>query len=157
MFYGIEVMYVMCVEKGFIMIGDEIDGMVILQDLGMFWVISKKKFDYIGKCVQECGFMVSFDCWKLVGLESVDGCMLFDGVYVVVEGKNVNGQCNVQGWVILIYVLLMLLRFIVMGLVKYGFDCMGEVLEFLVQGVESYKVWIVDLVFYDKEGSWVNG
>lgn len=51
MFYGIEVFYVMWVEKGFIMIGDEIDGIVILQDLNMQWVIFKKKEDFFGKCV----------------------------------------------------------------------------------------------------------
>ena len=155
--YGTEAMHVMRAEKGFIMIGDETDGTVIPQDLGMSWAISKKKPDYIGKRAQERGFMASPDRWKLVGLESVDGRMLPDGVYAVAEGKNANGQRNVQGRVTSTYVSPTLNRPIAMGLVKHGPDRMGEVLEFPVQGVESYKARIVDPVFYDKEGSRANG
>ena len=33
----------------------------------------------------------------------------------------------------------------------------GEVLEFPVEGQETYKARIVDPVFYDKEGSRANG
>jgi hypothetical protein len=44
-------------EKGFIMIGDETDGTVIPQDLGLDWAISKKKDDYLGKRAQERSHM----------------------------------------------------------------------------------------------------
>ena len=40
-------------EKGFIMIGDETDGTVTPQDLGLGWAVSKKKADFIGKRAQE--------------------------------------------------------------------------------------------------------
>ena len=40
-------------EKGFIMIGDETDGTVTPQDLGLGWAVSKKKPDFIGKRAQE--------------------------------------------------------------------------------------------------------
>jgi sarcosine oxidase subunit alpha len=49
--YGTEALHIMRAEKGFIMIGDETDGTVIPQDLGLDWAISKKKEDYIGKRV----------------------------------------------------------------------------------------------------------
>ncbi|SMO37982.1 sarcosine oxidase subunit alpha family protein [Paracoccus laeviglucosivorans] len=155
--YGTEAMHVMRAEKGFIMIGDETDGTVIPQDLGMSWAISKKKTDYIGKRAQERSFMASPDRWKLVGLESVDGRMLPDGVYAVAEGTNANGQRNVQGRVTSTYVSPTLNKPIAMGLVKHGPDRMGEVLEFPVAGAETYKARIVDPVFYDKEGSRANG
>jgi len=38
--YGTEALHVMRAEKGFIMIGDETDGTVIPQDLGLNWAIS---------------------------------------------------------------------------------------------------------------------
>ncbi|MEM9755825.1 MAG: 2Fe-2S iron-sulfur cluster-binding protein, partial [Pseudomonadota bacterium] len=50
--YGTEALHVMRAEKGFIMIGDETDGTVIPQDLGLTWAISKKKDDYLGKRAQ---------------------------------------------------------------------------------------------------------
>jgi sarcosine oxidase subunit alpha len=47
--YGTEAMHVLRAEKGYVMIGDETDGTVIPQDLGLGWAISKKKPDYLGK------------------------------------------------------------------------------------------------------------
>lgn len=155
--YGTEAMHIMRAEKGFIMIGDETDGTVIPQDLGMGWAISKKKPDYIGKRAQERSHMTDPDRWKLVGLESIDGRMLPDGVYAVADGVNGNRQRNVQGRVTSTYISPTLGRPIAMGLVKHGPDRMGEVLEFPVEGQESYKARIVDPVFYDKEGSRANG
>ena len=79
------------------MIGDETDGTVIPQDLGLNWAISKKKTDYLGKRAQERSFMASPDRWTLVGLETLDGSVLPDGVYAVADGHNANGQRNTQG------------------------------------------------------------
>ncbi len=155
--YGTEAMHIMRAEKGFIMIGDETDGTVIPQDLGMSWAISKKKQDYIGKRAQARSHMTDPDRWKLVGLESTDGRMLPDGVYAVAEGVNANGQRNVQGRVTSTYVSPTLDRPIAMGLVKHGPDRMGEELEFPVAGQDSYRARIVDPVFFDKEGSRANG
>ena len=155
--YGTEAMHVMRAEKGFIMIGDETDGTVIPQDLGLNWAISKKKADYIGKRAQERSHMTDPRRWKLVGLESLDGRVLPDGVLAVAEGVNANGQRNTQGRVTSTYMSPTLSKPIAMGVVLNGPDRMGEVLEFPVAGQESYKARIVDPVFYDKEGSRANG
>lgn len=155
--YGTEAMHIMRAEKGFIMIGDETDGTVIPQDLGLNWAISKKKTDYIGKRAQERSHMTDPDRWKLVGLESLDGRVLPDGVYAVADGVNANRQRNVQGRVTSTYMSPTLDRPIAMALVKHGPDRMGEELEFPVAGQESYRARIVDPVFYDKEGSRANG
>ena len=79
--YGTEAMHVMRAEKGFIMIGDETDGTVIPQDLGLDWAISKKKDDYLGKRAQARSHMADPERWKLVGLETLDGEVLPDGAY----------------------------------------------------------------------------
>ena len=155
--YGTEAMHVMRAEKGFIMIGDETDGTVIPQDLGLGWAISKKKTDYIGKRAQERSFMASPDRWRLVGLESLDGRVLPDGALAVSEGVNANGQRRTQGRVTSTYMSPTLNAPIAMGVVLHGPERMGEVLEFPVEGQETYKARIVDPVFYDKEGSRANG
>jgi sarcosine oxidase, subunit alpha len=47
--YGTETMHVLRAEKGYPIIGQDTDGTVTPQDLGMEWVVSKKKPDFIGK------------------------------------------------------------------------------------------------------------
>jgi sarcosine oxidase, subunit alpha len=47
--YGTETMHVLRAEKGYPIIGQDTDGTVTPQDLGMNWVVSKKKLDFVGK------------------------------------------------------------------------------------------------------------
>ncbi|MEJ2866250.1 FAD-dependent oxidoreductase [Actinomycetospora sp. OC33-EN08] len=47
--YGTETMHVLRAEKGYPIVGQDTDGTVTPQDLGMSWVISKKKTDFVGK------------------------------------------------------------------------------------------------------------
>ena len=150
--YGTEALHVMRAEKGFIMIGDETDGTVIPQDLGLGWAISKKKDDYLGKRAQERSHMTDPDRWKLVGLETVDGSVLPDGAYAVGTGVNQNGQAVTVGRVTSTYHSPTLGRGIAMGLVLHGPDRMGEVIEFGKVDGSRVKARIVDPVFFDKEG-----
>jgi len=150
--YGTECLHIMRAEKGFIMIGDETDGTVIPQDLGLNWAISKKKDDYLGKRAQERSHMTDPNRWKLVGLETVDGSTLPDGAYAVGEGTNENGQKNMIGRVTSTYHSPTLGKGIAMGLVLHGPDRMGEVLSFPGTNGKTYEAKIVDPVFYDKEG-----
>jgi sarcosine oxidase subunit alpha len=46
---GSEGSHVLRVEKGFLSLGHEVDGTADPYDLGMGWIMSKKKADYIGK------------------------------------------------------------------------------------------------------------
>jgi sarcosine oxidase subunit alpha len=151
--YGTEALHVLRAEKGFLMIGDETDGTVIPQDLGLGWAISKKKADYLGKRGQERSFLAAPDRWRLVGLETLDASVLPDGAYAVAEGTNANGQRNVQGRVTSTYYSPTLGRGIALGLVRHGPERMGEVLEFPKVGGGSVMARIVDPVFYDKEGA----
>jgi sarcosine oxidase, subunit alpha len=47
--YGTETMHVLRAEKGYPIIGQDTDGTVTPQDLGMSWAVSKKKEDFLGK------------------------------------------------------------------------------------------------------------
>ncbi len=150
--YGTECLHVMRAEKGFIMIGDETDGTVIPQDLGLDWAISKKKADYLGKRAQARAHMTDPDRWRLVGLETADGSVLPDGAYAVRQGCNANGQRNTEGRVTSTYFSPVLGRGIAMGLVQNGPERMGETIRFGGTDGAMIEAKIVDPVWYDKGG-----
>jgi sarcosine oxidase subunit alpha len=154
--YGTECLHIMRAEKGFIMIGDETDGTVIPQDLGLSWAISKKKDDFLGKRAQQRSFMDNPDRWQLVGLETLDGSVLEDGAYAITEGTNANGQGNTQGRVTSTYYSPTLGRGIAMGLVHKGPERMDEVISFTKIGASPVPAKIVSPVFYDPEGEKAN-
>jgi sarcosine oxidase subunit alpha len=150
--YGTEALHVLRAEKGFIMIGDETDGTVIPQDLGLNWAISKKKDDYLGKRAQARAHMADPARWKLVGLLTEDKSVLPEGAYAIADGVNANGQRNTQGRVTSTYYSPTLGRGIAMGLVLNGPDRMDEVIEFTHAEGFTVPARIVDPVFYDPEG-----
>ncbi|MDB2507123.1 sarcosine oxidase subunit alpha family protein, partial [Planktomarina temperata] len=154
--YGTECLHIMRAEKGFIMIGDETDGTVIPQDLGLSWAISKKKDDFLGKRAQQRSFMDNPDRWQLVGLETLDGSVLEDGAYAIAQGSNANGQGNTQGRVTSTYYSPTLGKGIAMGLVHKGPERMGEVISFTKIGASPVQAKIVSPVFYDPEGEKAN-
>ena len=150
--YGTEALHIMRAEKGFIMIGDETDGTVIPQDLGLGWAISKKKADYLGKRGQERSFLASPDRWQLVGFETLDGSVIPDGAYIVADGRNANNQRNVQGRVTSTYFSPTLGRGIAMGLLKHGPNRMGEGVEFTDGKGGTIKAKVVSTMFFDPDG-----
>ncbi len=152
--YGTECLHVLRAEKGFIMIGDETDGTVIPQDLGLNWALSKKKTDYMGKRAQQRPHMQDPGRWQLVGLKTTDGSVIPDGAYGVGNGKNANGQVNVIGRVTSTYYSPTLDCGIAMGLIEHGPDRMGETIDFpaLDGAVTPVRAKIVDPVFFDKTG-----
>ncbi|MCC5967316.1 MAG: sarcosine oxidase subunit alpha family protein [Natronohydrobacter sp.] len=151
--YGTEALHILRAEKGFIMIGDETDGTVIPQDLGLNWAISKKKDDFLGKRGMEREAIVNPARWKLVGLETLDGSVLPHGALAVVPGLNANKQARTEGRVTSTYYSATLGRGIAMGLVERGPERMGEEITFAGKGDKRIKARIVDPVFYDKEGA----
>ena len=151
--YGTEALHVMRAEKGFIMIGDETDGTVIPQDLGLDWAISKKKEDFIGKRAQMRSFMKSENRWKLVGLKTVDpSVVLPDGCYAVDGESNSYGHKNMIGRVTSSYFSPTLERSIALALVENGPERMNEILDFPNLDGSVTKAAICDPVFFDKEG-----
>lgn len=69
--YGTEAMHVLRAEKGYIIVGQETDGSVTAEDLGMTWAIAKKKGDFIGKRGSERSYLKSTPRKQLVGLEII--------------------------------------------------------------------------------------
>jgi sarcosine oxidase, subunit alpha len=155
--YGTEALHILRAEKGYIMVGDETDGTVIPQDLGLSWAISKKKIDFLGKRGMERVAMVDPDRWQLVGLETLDGSVLPHGALAVSGGRNANGQAQTEGRVTSTYYSANFERGIAMGLVARGPARMGEVLSFAGEKGVMIPARVVDLVLYDKEGERLHG
>lgn len=152
--YGTECLHVMRAEKGFIMIGDETDGTVIPQDLGLHWAISKKKTDYLGKRAQQRSYMVDPDRWRLVGLKTVDPqVMIPDGAYATDGTMRPDGVKNMIGRVTSTYFSPTLNHSIAMGLVEHGPERMGEIIDFPTTDGKIIQAQICDPVFLDKEGA----
>ncbi len=151
--YGTEALHVMRAEKGFVMIGDETDGTVIPQDLGLGWAVSSKKADFVGKRAQMRPHMTDPDRWRLVGLETLDGSVLPEGAYALDAGTNAAGQRRTQGRVTSTYRSPTLRRGIAMGLVRRGPARLGEVLFFGDLDGPPVAVRLVDPVRYDPEGT----
>ena len=154
--YGTEALHVLRAEKGFIMIGEETDGTVTPQDLGLHWAIAKGKADYMGKRAQERPHLSSASRWRFVGLERMEGdTPLPSGSHAVSAERSEHGHPRAIGRVTSSYYSPNLKRPIALGLVERGPERMGEVLEFLVEGGTA-KARIVAPVFFDPEGLRLN-
>ncbi len=151
--YGTEALHVMRAEKGFIMIGDETDGTVTPQDLGLHWAVSKKKQDFIGKRAQERADLIREDRKQLVGLQTEDpNDVLPDGAHATEGSKLENGMENMIGHVTSSYFSPTLGRSIAMALIKGGSQRLGQTLSFPVSKDKIVRAKVVDPVFLDKEG-----
>ena len=66
--YGTETMHLLRAEKGFIIVGQDTDGTMTPIDLQMDWIVSKKKYDFIGKRSLYRSDTMKEDSKQLVGL-----------------------------------------------------------------------------------------
>ena len=115
--YGTEAMHVLRAEKGYVMIGEETDGTVIPQDLGLGWAISKKKPDFLGKRAQMRSHMARR---PLAARGARDAGRLGaprGHLRPRRAGENANGQRNAEGRITSTYCSPTLGRGIAMALV----------------------------------------
>ena len=82
--YGTEAMHVLRAEKGFIIVGQETDGSITPIDLNMDWIVSKTKYDFIGKRALYRSDTIKEDRKQLVGILTKDPLdVLEEGVQLV--------------------------------------------------------------------------
>jgi sarcosine oxidase subunit alpha len=90
--YGTETMHVLRAEKGFAIVGQETDGTVTPDDLGMSWIVNLKKGDFVGRRSLRRPALVQSGRKQLVGLLPEDpDVVLPEGSQLVVEGARSAG------------------------------------------------------------------
>ena len=154
--YGTEAMHILRAEKGFIIVGEETDGTVVPADLGMDWIVSAKKKDFLGKRSLARSDMVKPDRNQLVGLLTEDANeVLPQGAHIVSEVRAAPPM-PMEGHVTSSYFGPRVGRSIALGLLKGGLARKGE----------TVKVWtphkvvpakVTEPVFYDAEGERLRG
>ncbi|PHQ69493.1 MAG: sarcosine oxidase subunit alpha, partial [Sneathiella sp.] len=154
--YGTESMHILRAEKGFIIVGQETDGTTTPQDLGMDWIVSKKKLDFVGKRSFNRADTNRSDRKQLVGLLTNNPAdVLPEGAQLVLDADAAMPM-PMAGHVTSSYYSAALGRSIALALVKGGRARHGSKI-FAPLKDRTIEVEIVDPVFYDREGEHING
>ena len=152
--YGTETMHLLRAEKGFIIVGQDTDGTMTPIDLQMDWVVSKKKYDFIGKRSLYRSDTMREDRKQMVGLLTEDpNTVLEEGAQIVSELSQ--NPIQMLGHVTSSYFSPSLNKSIALAVVKGGKEMMGKKL-FIPMEDKTINVTVVDPVFLDKENNRLN-
>ena len=140
--YGTETMHVLRAAKGFIIVGQDTDGTVTPDDAGLGWAVGKKKPDFVGKRSLSRPDIVAAGRKQLVGLLTEDPQDVLEEGAQIVADPNQPVPMKMIGHVTSSYHSATLGRSIAMALVAGG---------------KTISVKVVTPMFYDAEGSRLNG
>jgi sarcosine oxidase subunit alpha len=152
--YGTETMHLLRAEKGFIIVGQDTDGTMTPIDLQMDWVVSKKKYDFIGKRSLYRSDTMKEDRKQLVGLVTDNPSEVLEEGAQIVANINIT-PVEMLGHVTSSYYSPNLNKSIALAVVRNGKNMMGQKL-FIPMENKNINVTIVDPVFFDKENVRLN-
>ncbi|CAN5747703.1 sarcosine oxidase subunit alpha family protein [soil metagenome] len=154
--YGTETMHVLRAEKGYPIIGQDTDGTVTPQDLGLSWAVSKKKVDFIGKRSFTRSENLNPLRKQFVGLLPVDAnTVLPEGAQIIepsADGQLPPPPVPMLGHVTSSYRSAELGRPFALALVKGGHARIGDTLSVPVNGA-LVPVEVTGAVLVDPEGA----
>jgi sarcosine oxidase subunit alpha len=154
--YGTETMHVLRAEKGYPIIGQDTDGTVTPQDLGMGWVVSKKKPDFAGKRSFDRAENRDPQRKQLVGLLPADAqTVLPEGSQIIelcADGQLPPPPVPMLGHVTSSYRSAELGRPFALALVRAGRSRIGETVHVPVDGA-LVPAQITGSVLVDPEGN----
>jgi sarcosine oxidase subunit alpha len=148
--YGTEAMHVLRAEKGFVIVGQDTDGTVTPDDLGMSWIVRKDDSDFVGRRSLTRPDTARADRKHLVGLAPLDPTALLPEGAQVIAGSDAGAPTPVPmlGHVTSSYRSEALDRTFALAMIEGGRDRLGQVvLAPLPQG--SVEATVLDPVFYD--------
>jgi sarcosine oxidase subunit alpha len=153
--YGTEAMHVLRAEKGYIIVGQETDGTVVPDDVGLAWMLSASKPDFVGKRSLMRAALRASHRKQLVGLTTRDPRrVLEEGAQVKVAASPSSSRP--LGHVTSAYYSANLQRSIALALVAGGRARVGEVLHVPTPEGEI-PVEVCAPVFYDPQGKRLHG
>jgi sarcosine oxidase, subunit alpha len=148
--YGTETMHVLRAEKGYPIVGQETDGTVTPQDLGMDWIVSKSK-PFIGSRSHRRADTLRSDRKHLVALLPVDpGTLLPEGAQLVDDPDHPIPMPMV-GHVTSSYRSAALGRTFALALVRRGRERLGETVHAPLADGRTIAATIADSVVFDPE------
>jgi sarcosine oxidase, subunit alpha len=147
--YGTEAMHVLRAEKGFVIVGQDTDGTVTPDDLGMGWIVRKDDSDFIGKRSLRRADTARLGRKQLVGLRSEE--RIPEGAQLVEEDTG-RIPMPMIGHVTSSYRSPSLERPIALAMVEHGRDRHGQTVFAPLPG-GAIAAEIVSPVLYDAEGS----
>ncbi|MCS6922512.1 MAG: aminomethyltransferase family protein, partial [Elioraea sp.] len=149
--YGTETMHVLRAEKGYIIVGQEADGTVTPDDVGLGWAVGRRKRDFVGKRSLLRPDLAAPGRRQLVGLLTDDpGFVLPEGAQIVADPKQTIPM-TMLGHVTSSYRSATLGRSIALGLVADGRARIGSTLHVPLPD-RSVAVRVVRPVFHDPDG-----
>jgi sarcosine oxidase subunit alpha len=152
--YGTETMHLLRAEKGFIIVGQDTDGTMTPVDLQMDWIVSKKKYDFIGKRSLYRSDTMREDRKQLVGLVTDNPKEVLEEGAPIVSELNQN-PIQMLGHVTSSYFSPNLKKSIALAVVKGGKTMMGKKLFIPMEG-RIINITVIDPVFLDKENKRLN-
>ena len=153
--YGTEAMHLLRAEKGFVIVGQETDGTMTPGDLQMDWIVSKKKYDFIGKRSLYRSDTMKEGRKQMVGLLTKNpNEVLEEGAQIVAEIKK-NPPMEMLGHVTSSYFSPNLKKSIALAIIKNGKNLKGKKL-YVPMEKKVIEVTVSDTIFLDKEGSRLN-
>ncbi|HYB11384.1 MAG TPA: glycine cleavage T C-terminal barrel domain-containing protein, partial [Alphaproteobacteria bacterium] len=155
--FGTESMHVLRAEKGYIIVGQDTDGTVTPLDLGMGWIVSKKKRDFLGKRGMARPDLARAGRKQLVGLRAHDpSFVLPEGTHAVSEVRR-KPPMPMIGHVTSSYMSPILERSIALALIVDGRKRKGESISLSLLDGAVVQAEIVDPRFYDPDGAKLHG
>lgn len=146
--YGTETLHTLRAEKGYIICGQDTDGTVTPQDLGMSWIVSKSK-PFIGQRSLRRSDTARPDRKHLVGLLPVGGeALLQEGAQLVLEPNGAAGV-KIVGHVTSSYRSAALGRTFALALLQSGRERLGTTVYTPVNG-DVIESTVTEPIFYDK-------
>ena len=151
--YGTETMHVLRAEKGFIIVGQDTDGSVTPEDLGMQWCVGyDKPFSWIGKRALSRPDTRRKDRKQMVGLKPVDPTVVLQEGAQIVLDPNQSIPMKMMGHVTSSYYSPTLGHGFALALVVGGAERMGEKVYMPMADGKVYEAEIVSPVFLDPKG-----
>ncbi len=152
--YGTETMHLLRAEKGFIIVGQDTDGTMTPIDLQMDWIVSKKKYDFIGKRSLYRSDTMKENRKQLVGLLTEDpNIVLEEGAQIVSELNQ--KPIEMLGHVTSSYFSPNLNKSIALAVVRDGKNMRGKKL-FIPMENKNISVTVSSTIFFDEENKRIN-
>ncbi len=148
---GIEAILALRIEKGFLHVGVDTDGMTNALDVGFGGIVANKKTDFVGARSLQRAEDQRTDRRRLIGFEVENGTVLAGAHFV--SGKRIRRS---EGFVTSVFESPVLGKTIGLGLLERGFDRKGETIE-VFDDDRLATARVVNPCFYDPDGERMRG